>query len=144
MKFQFSALFGLGSLNRQVPIGAAPRVPVVPIGADSCRNDLTVQAPNGTQRHPTAPIGTENVFSERTWCFPTQLEWTHGSYPLRLWGKGRQVGATRTDAFDSVMKTSPMTSYTSTRVGLWTLDFGLWTAPLEVRAVLKKYERWTI
>src|SRR5437867_992087 len=58
----FSALFGLGSLNPQGPIGAAPPVPVVPIGADSCRNDLTVQAPNGTQRHPTAPIGTENIF----------------------------------------------------------------------------------
>jgi hypothetical protein len=26
--------------------------------------------------------------------------------------------------------------------GLWTLDFG--PSPLEVRAVLKKYERWTI
>ena len=59
-------LFGLGLLNPQVPIGAAPPVSVVPIGADSCRNDLTVQAPNGTQRHPTAPIGTENIFSERT------------------------------------------------------------------------------
>ena len=59
-------LFGLGLLNPQVPIGAAPPVPVVPICADQCRNDLAVQAPNGTQRHPTAPIGTENIFSERT------------------------------------------------------------------------------
>src|SRR2546426_10878185 len=108
MKFdQFSALFGLGSLNPQVPIGAAPPVPVVPIGADSCRNDLTVQAPNGTQRHPTAPIGTENVFSERTWFLPIQLEWIHDPYPLCIWEKSRQVGATKTDAFDSVMKASP-------------------------------------
>jgi len=61
------AAFIFGSLNPQVPIGAAPPVPVVPISADQCRNDLTVQAPNGTQRHPTAPIGTENIFSERTW-----------------------------------------------------------------------------
>ena len=41
-------LFGLGLLNPQVPIGAAPPVPVVPIGADRCRNDLRAQAPNGT------------------------------------------------------------------------------------------------
>ena len=67
---QSSSRFGgdlFGSLNPQVPIGAAPPVPVVPIGADQCRNDLTVQAPNGTQRHLSAPIGTENIFSERTW-----------------------------------------------------------------------------
>ena len=87
-------LFGLGLLNPQLPIGAAPPVPVVPIGADRCRNDLRVQAPNGTQRHPTAPIGTENIFSERTWFLPTQLEWIHDPHPLRIWEKSCQVGAT--------------------------------------------------
>src|SRR5439155_17747348 len=34
-------------------------------------------------------------------------EWIHDTYPLRIWEKSRQVGATKTDAFDSVMKASP-------------------------------------
>ena len=52
-------------------------------------------------------MSSENAFSERTWFLPTQLEWIHDTYPLRIWEKSRQVGATKTDAFDSVMKASP-------------------------------------
>jgi hypothetical protein len=39
-----------------------------------------------------------------TWFLPKQLAWINDLSPMRLWEKSRQVGATTTDAFDSVMK----------------------------------------
>ena len=87
-------------------------------------------------------MSSENVFSERSWFLPTQLEWIHDPYPLRIWEKSRQVGATKTDAFDSVMKASPagakfdvwVTSRDELQATLYLEDCKEW-------AVLKKYER---
>jgi Mu-like prophage FluMu protein gp28 len=50
---------------------------------------------------------SEIEFSDRTWFLPTQAQWLEDPSPLRIWEKSRQVGATKTDAFDSVMKVSP-------------------------------------
>src|SRR5437762_3553990 len=50
---------------------------------------------------------SETEFAHGSWFLPTQLAWINDTDPLRLWEKGRQIGATRTDAFDSVMKASP-------------------------------------
>jgi hypothetical protein len=36
------------------------------------------------------------------------FRWLEDASPLRIWEKSRQVGATKTDAFDSVMKASPL------------------------------------
>ena len=74
--------------------------------------DSLCQAPPPTQPipgHPSLskPITAEIQFPERAWFLPTQAAWIQDPHPLRIWEKSRQVGATKTDAFDSVMKASP-------------------------------------
>ena len=44
---------------------------------------------------------------QHAWCLPTQAAWLNDPWPLRIWEKSRQVGATKTDALDSVLKASP-------------------------------------
>jgi phage FluMu gp28-like protein len=47
------------------------------------------------------------VFSGGVWLLPTQAAWVIDPWHLRIMEKSRQVGATRTDALDSVLKASP-------------------------------------
>ncbi|HWH69671.1 MAG TPA: terminase family protein, partial [Candidatus Sulfotelmatobacter sp.] len=60
-----------------------------------------------TYPNPTEPIRGENNFSPAAWFLPTQLAWLNDPHHLRIWEKSRQVGATKTDALDSVLKASP-------------------------------------
>src|SRR5438552_3694579 len=107
MKWIFSALFGMGESPDQLPVAATPQPASLPLAAGSRENHRPEPAATGSYRQLPAATGSENVFSERSWYLPTQLEWIHDTYPLRIWEKSRQVGATKTDAFDSVMKASP-------------------------------------
>ena len=62
---------------------------------------------NSSELHQTPPNSTENPFSGPSWFLPTQARWLTDQHHLRIWEKSRQVGATKTDALDSVMKVSP-------------------------------------
>jgi hypothetical protein len=107
MKWTFTALFGIGQNPAQLPVAATPQPTSLPVRAGSSHNDLPEPAATGSYRQLPAATGSEIVFSERSWFLPTQLAWINDTDPLRLWEKGRQTGATRADAFDSVMKASP-------------------------------------
>ena len=81
--------------------------------------DSSIPTPPGTQDNSSQPrpilsdldqsrlISSKNDFPDRTWFLPYQIAWLKDPGPLRIWEKSRQIGATKTDAFDSVMKASP-------------------------------------
>jgi len=81
--------------------------PQLQIATDSYRSDQLKSGPIDTYLDLSAAICSENAFPHRVSFLPTQSAWINDAHPLRFWEKGRQVGATRTDAFDSVMKASP-------------------------------------
>jgi len=47
------------------------------------------------------------TFPGGVWLLPTQRAWATDPWHLRIREKSRQVGATKTDALDSVLKASP-------------------------------------
>ncbi|HSU54885.1 MAG TPA: terminase family protein [Candidatus Dormibacteraeota bacterium] len=54
-------------------------------------------------------------FPHPFWCLPTQANWINDQWHLRIWEKSRQVGATKTDALDSVLKAS----FAEARFDVW-------------------------
>src|SRR6266404_4248648 len=77
---------------RIAPVTTAPQLPIV--------SSSTPQPKTGAQ-------AAESGFWQRTWFLATQAAWIEDPHPLKIWEKSRQVGATKTDAFDSVLKVSP-------------------------------------
>jgi phage FluMu gp28-like protein len=63
--------------------------------------------PNSTKLDQTRVNQSTFAIPVRTWCLPTQAAWINNTGRLRIWEKSRQVGATKTDALDSVLKASP-------------------------------------
>jgi phage FluMu gp28-like protein len=103
----FSSLFRRPQPQSNLPAtGISLPHPPAP-GGISLPNTPPPAQPNPTQSHLIPPNPTENVFPFETWCLPTQLAWLNDPHPLRIWEKSRQVGATKTDALDSVLKASP-------------------------------------
>src|SRR5947208_10367225 len=101
---QFSSIFGRGRNPRLVPLALGPATPALPISALGSGQPHIIEAPKGTQGDLSALRGTENNFSNFTWFLSTQSAWINDSWHLKIMEKSRQVGATKTDAFDSVMK----------------------------------------
>jgi phage FluMu gp28-like protein len=102
----FSSLFRLPDCQ-QLPIAATDEPGELPIAADNHTQPPSETAPVGTCRHLPASIGTQIDFPGGTWFLPTQANWISDPWHLRIWEKSRQVGATKTDALDSVLKSSP-------------------------------------
>ncbi len=79
-----------------------------PVSAcDSSGKPAVAPQPTSSHHHLPHAIPTKIEFLVRAWCLPTQLAWINDPWPLRIWEKSRQVGATKTDALDSVLKASP-------------------------------------
>jgi phage FluMu gp28-like protein len=102
----FSSLFSLNK-SRKLPVAHGASAAELPTAPDSSPQATPKTAANGSNRQLPAPIGPEFDFPSRAWFLPTQIAWLEDSSPLRIWEKSRQVGATKTDAFDSVLKASP-------------------------------------
>jgi phage FluMu gp28-like protein len=106
----FSNLFGSSKANSQ----------------NNPTPDLSVQQPASTPDH-SAGSGVilsnpelsraiqSEIKSAQRWFLPTQLAWLHDPWHLKIWEKSRQVGATKTDAFDSVMKVA----FAGARFDVW-------------------------
>ena len=103
----FSAFFGRPRKPAQLDLARPVHDPQLDLAQPSSTSDELKSRARSTYVHLGPARSSENAFSHRTWFLPTQLAWINDTHPLRLWEKGRQVGATRTDAFDSVMKASP-------------------------------------
>jgi phage FluMu gp28-like protein len=104
----FSSFFSFGKHSRQVRIAPADTKPSVPAAPDTSGSPCPQPGPIRTEPEPTGAIGTElPVFFARDWFLPTQSKWAYDNSPLKIWQKSRQVGATLTDAFHSVMIVSP-------------------------------------
>ena len=84
------------------PLGLARK------GYDKERNEST-ETKGKPDPDQSTPIHTEISFPARAWLFPSQLRWLQDQSILRLREKSRQLGATKTDALDSVLKASPVT-----------------------------------
>src|SRR5258708_7843146 len=64
--------------------------------------------PQPISGHPSLsqPASPETALFNFNWFLPTQAAWLNDPWPLKIWEKSRQVGATKTDALDSVLKAS--------------------------------------
>ena len=83
---------------------AAPQVQFTPV----CSSKLALETRvTSTKLDQTRVNQSTFAIPVRTWCLPTQAAWLNDTGRLRIWEKSRQVGATKTDALDSVLKASP-------------------------------------
>ena len=104
---RFSSLFGFNSSPRQ------PRIVSVPAGgepqttSDNHGHPSTNSAAIRPSLDLSGPISPEMTFPGGVWLLPTQRAWATDPWHLRIKEKSRQVGATKTDALDSVLKASP-------------------------------------
>jgi phage FluMu gp28-like protein len=102
----FFSIFGIGSApslkSTQVPQAPSLKSTQVCSSAPGpeTRADLTKLESTGADLSQTPS-------PQEIWCLPTQAAWLNDPWPLRIWEKSRQVGATKTDALDSVLKASP-------------------------------------
>jgi phage FluMu gp28-like protein len=101
----FSALFRKPNQAAQLAVTPPPdpSQPTVTHGCSTSQHPKT--GLTGTNRNQPGVSGSKN-FSPDRWCLTTQLAWIEDPWPLRIWEKSRQVGATKTDALDSVLKVS--------------------------------------
>jgi len=104
---RFSSLFGFNQNAPQAPITSAVPAAEAPVGPDSLQPKPAKTEAVGGCRGLSGAIGAEIEFPARTWFLPTQASWITDPWHLRIWEKSRQVGATRTDTLDSVLKASP-------------------------------------
>jgi phage FluMu gp28-like protein len=104
---RFSSFFGFSQTPEQVRIApgttpAEPRITPDSSGPTTLPAGLARTCPD-----LSAPVRTEITFPYRTWFLRTQAAWVLDQFHLRIWEKSRQVGATKTDSLDSVLKASP-------------------------------------
>src|SRR5882762_1609193 len=102
-----SSVFGFNRKHRQVEIGRDTLLPPVEIAQDSSIRTLPSDAPVSACLSLSRPISGETAFFQNKWFLPTQADWINDPWPLKIMEKARQVGITKTDAFDSVFKASP-------------------------------------
>src|SRR5215470_7446203 len=103
---RFSSLFGISKRPQQVAIGCDSLSPQPAATGDSLSYPHPTPQPVSGQLSLSQPISAKIEFPSRAWFLPTQIAWLEDSSSLRIWEKSRQVGATKTDAFDSVLKAS--------------------------------------
>ena len=138
----FSSFFAFVQTPKQLP--ATPNsVPAqVPITPPSSQPASPKTGPSGSIWECLGPSGSEITFPARTWFLPEQIAWLNDPSPLRIWEKSRQVGATKTDAFDSVLKVAPagarfdvwVTSRDEIQARLYLEDCIEWAAILHLAA----------
>src|SRR5438132_755632 len=103
----FSSIFRLRNRLRYARIGSDNLAQDLPIAADSLRQPPAGSEPVQACPNSSEPIHAEiDVFKFDRWFLPGQCRWLEDDGPLRIWEKSRQVGATITDALDSVLKVS--------------------------------------
>ncbi len=108
---RFSSLFGKPEA-RQSPIASRESTKIPPVASDSLPEPSVISDRIGACPAPFEPARPEIAFPEITfpggsWLLPTQAAYICESHHLRIMEKSRQVGATKTDALDSVIKASP-------------------------------------
>src|SRR5262249_34439776 len=106
----FSNIFGPRKLLPQLPptsdnLGSTPAL---------TSDNLGRSEPIRAYPRLSEPIRAK-IKSAQRWFLPTQSAWLHDDWPLKIWEKSRQVGATKTDAFDSVMKVA----FAGARFDVW-------------------------
>src|SRR5580765_2857255 len=114
---RFSSFFRLNLAATPSTAAPATQLPITPPAPQS---ELPI-TPHSSSEPPSVPgvmgsceelsgaMGSETTISHHThtWFLRTQAAWVLDQFHLRIWEKSRQVGATKTDAFDSVLKASP-------------------------------------
>jgi len=103
---RFSSLFAFNKNSRQVPIAPDKQPVQLPAAPDTSSATPPKTGPATTCRESAGPAGTETPLFDFNWFLPTQAAWLNDPWPLKIWEKSRQVGATKTDALDSVLKAS--------------------------------------
>ena len=103
----FSSFFAFAQKPNQLPATRDHAQPPVPAAPGNSSHLSAETAPSGSIRECPGPSGSEIIFPGGSWCLPTQAAWITDQWHLRIWEKSRQVGATKTDALDSVLKASP-------------------------------------
>jgi Mu-like prophage FluMu protein gp28 len=104
---RFSSLFGTSKKPQQVAIGCDSLSQQPSPTCDSLGYHHSAPQPISGYLSSPQPISAKIEFPARAWFLPTQIKWLDDNSPLRIWEKSRQVGATKTDALDSVFKASP-------------------------------------
>jgi hypothetical protein len=94
------------AITQLVEIGRPKPSSPVEIGQDWSSSATQKSPPICTNLHQSTPIYTEIAFPPHAGLLPFQLRWLHDYSILRIWEKSRQLGATNTDALDSVLKAS--------------------------------------
>jgi hypothetical protein len=103
-QLHISSLFH--AITQPVEIGRPTPSSPVEIGQDWSSSATQKSPPIYTNLHQSTPIYTEIAFPPHAGLLPFQLRWLHDYSILRIWEKSRQLGATNTDALDSVLKAS--------------------------------------
>src|SRR6476646_5320601 len=93
----FSSFFGFADKPKQLPLTPDDAPAQVPKAPDSSCSESA----------ETGVFGSKINFPYDSWLLPTQASWINDQWHLRIWEKSRQVGATKTDALDSVLKANP-------------------------------------
>ncbi len=91
----------------QLQITSDTSKPELQINSDSPGSAAAQSEPVRSCLDLPEAICPEFTFSRGVWLLPTQAAWINDPWHLRIWEKSRQVGATKTDALDSVLKVSP-------------------------------------
>src|ERR1043166_7537460 len=100
------SVFREAQSQSQVEIAQDSSIPPRDPGRDSSSQTPGQSRAISTCLELSGAISSKNALSAQTWFLPKQAEWINDPHPMKIWEKSRQVGATKTDAFDSVMKAS--------------------------------------
>jgi phage FluMu gp28-like protein len=112
---KFSPLFGPAKAPRQ-PVTACDSLgQPVAAGCDSLSQPGPATQLISTHLNSSQAISAENAFFNRNWFLSTQSAWLYDNWPLKIWEKSRQVGATITDSLHSVL----IASVAGARFDVW-------------------------
>jgi phage FluMu gp28-like protein len=104
---RFSSFFGFSQTPEQVRIAPGTTPAELRIAPDSSGPPPAAAGVARTCPDLSAPVRTETTFPQHTWFLATQAAWVTDQWHLKIMEKSRQVGITKSDAFDSVLKASP-------------------------------------
>ena len=99
----FASMFHIGKIRPSLPLAHGSSHQSLPLTQVDSPPGTIEPTVNQSQPESTGANDTE-IENIQRWCLPTQLAWIEDPHPLRIWEKSRQVGATKTDALDSVLK----------------------------------------
>src|SRR5258706_16076003 len=104
---RLSPFFRFGKKPAQPSVGCPSLDTQVSPGFQSLPASCPPAQPAVTHGSLEKAAEAEINFFDRNWFLPTQSEWVNDNWPLKIWEKSRQFGATKTDAFHSVLVVSP-------------------------------------